>query len=630
MKRKGLAIGIIVLFLVSSVPLISGGFNVHTAENFNFVQMDKYRHYMNDWSVHFTNQTNGNERGITVFNNDELSYNASIKSTVSSTGGPMNSSWPMYCHDVRHTSRSPYSTANNPYIEKWRFSTISGFWIGTSPTISSDGTIYFADSVYLYALYTNGTLKWANRINENIIGSTQAIDENGTIYIGTWDYILHAIYPNGTTKWRFNAQGIIADSPAIAKDGTIYFGNTIGRIWALNPNRTVKWYYDAGDAPLFSSPAIGEDGTVYIGSSDHYIYALYSNGMLRWRFMTGGEIHGDPSIAPDGTIYITSYDGYLYGLYSNGTQRWKIPVGWGSQSNSAIAADGTIYIGGDKLYAVYSNGTMRWVFDLGSERWIGHSSPAISADGTIYVGVIIGDGHGGELLGVNPDGTERLRKYIATDGIENSPAIASDGTIYIPVDDFYGDLVAIGRGPIIVDAHGPYSGNYQQPIQFTGTVYGGIPPYGCHWDFGDGQTSNEQNPTHNYSVVGNYTATFTVTDSEGNSSSDTATVTVTYAPPSVTITKPVNGLYLKDTRILPIRKCIIFGQITIEADAHQEPYGIARVEFFIDGKLKATDTEAPYSWAWNSLAFFKHTITVTAYDTSGKSVQASIIVSKFF
>jgi outer membrane protein assembly factor BamB len=553
-----------------------------------------------------------------------------IPGQESQSGGPMNSSWPMYCHDVKHTSRSPYSTASNPYVEKWRFRTISGLWIQTSPTISSDGTIYFGDGSYLNALYANGTMKWANRLNSETLGSTPAIDENGTIYIGTWDYIFHAIYPNGTTKWRFNAQGIIADSPAIAKDGTIYFGNTRGRIWAINPNHSPKWYYDTGDA-LFSSPAIGEDGAVYIGSCDHYVYAMNSNGTLRWRFQTGGEIHGHPSIALDGTIYITSYDGYLYALSPNGTQRWKIAVGWGSQSDSAIASDGTIYVGGDHLYAIYPNGTMRWIFDLGTERWIGLCSPALSADGTIYVGAIIGDGHGGEIIGVNPDGSEHWRKYIADDEIENSLAIASDGTIYVAADNLAsGQLKAFGRGPLLVDANGPYVAFYQQPIQFTGTVYGGIPPYSYHWDFGDGNTSVVQNPTHTYSSIGNYTATLTVTDTEGNSSNDTARVTINYKPPTVTISKPVNGLYIKDTRILPIRKCIIIGQITIEANAYQDPLGIARVEFSIDGKLKATDTEAPYSWTWSALSFSKHTITVTAFDTSGKSVQASITVSKFF
>jgi len=330
-------------------------------------------------------------------------------------------------------------------------------------------------------------------------------------------------------------------------------------------------------------------------------------------------------------VYTTSYDGYLYALDQNGSLRWKIKVGWGSQSNSAIASDGTIYVGGDQLYAVYPNGTMRWVFSLGADRWIGLCSPAISSDGTIYVGAIVGDGHGGEIIAINPDGTEHWRKHVADAGIENSIAIASDGTIYVTADnDASGDLVAIGRGPIIVDAHGPYSGYYQQPIHFTGTAYGGIPPYSYHWDFGDGQSSSEQSPSHAYVSIGNYTATLTVTDTESNSSSDTVRVTVIYAPPTVSITKPGNGIYFRDVKILRFPTCIAIGRITIEVNASEVPLGIAKVEFSVDGKLKTTDTQAPYTWTWRALSFSDHIITVTAYDTSGKSTQAKITVWKFF
>jgi len=536
----------------------------------------------------------------------------------------------MYCHDVKHTGRSPYSTANNPYVEKWRFNTITGGWLATSPILSSDGTIYFGVGLDLYALYLNDTPKWIKRINYEMLGSTPAIDENGTIYIGTWGYIFYAIYPNGTTKWGFNTHEIIADSPAIAKDGTIYFGTMDNTIFAVNSNGTEKWRYETG-YKIVSSPAIGDDGTMYIGSGDNYVYAFWPNGTLRWRYLTGAEIHGDPSIASDGTIYIGSYDGYLYALNPDGTLKWRTAVGWGPQSNPSIATDGTIYTGSDKLYAVYPNGTMRWIFDLGPQRWIGLCSPAISADGTIYVGAIIGDGHGGEILGINPNGTEHWRKLVADNGIENSLAIDSDGTIYVAADNFAGgQLIAIGLGPLLVDANGPYSGYYQVPIQFTGTAYGGIPPYSYHWNFGDDQTSTIQNPTHIYSSVGNFTATFTVTDSEGNSSSDTAIVTINHKAPTVSITKPVKGLYIGDIKILPLGRCIIVGRITIEVNAQQDPLGIARVEFFIDDKLKATDTEAPYSWTWHELSFSKHTITATAFDKSGKSASASLTVWKFF
>jgi outer membrane protein assembly factor BamB len=593
--------------------------------------MDEYRHYMNDWSVHLTNKNDGNERGITVFKNDELRNNENIKSTASSTSGPMNSSWPMYCHDVKHTSRSPYSTATNPYVEKWRFNVPDGGWVDDTPVIGSDGTIYIGARMYLYALSPNGSMKWKLETSDSILGSSPAIDDKGTLYIGDWNGDLYAVYPNGTVKWTYWTRSTIAISPVIANDGTIYVGTTSHTINAITPNGTEKWRYITGDS-IFSSPVISIDGTIYVGSCDDYVYAIYPNGTLRWRFITGGEIHGDPSIAPDGTVYIGSYDNYLYALSPNGTLQWKIHLGAGPQSNPSIASDGTIYVGSDRLYAIKPNGTIKWAFDLGSERWIGHSSSAISADGTIYVGVNIGDGHGGEILAVNPDGTERWRKEIAHTGVQSSPSIANDGTLYVGSIQDVGVsyLHAFGRGPLIVDANGPYNGYYQMPVQFTGTIYGGIPPYSCHWDFGDGQISNEQNPTHNYSAVGNFTATFTVTDHEGNSSSDTATVTVSYELPSVTITKPVKGIYLMDKRVFPSRKYVIIGQITIEANAYQDPLGIARVEFSIDGKLKATDTEVPYSWTWNSVAFFKHTITVTAYDTLGKSVQASIVVWKFF
>src|SRR5207248_2780529 len=46
------------------------------------------------------------------------------------------------------------------------------------------------------------------------------------------------------------------------------------------------------------------------------------------------------------------------------------------------------------------------------------------------------------------------------------------------------------------------------------------------WTFGDGATSNTQNPTHSYSSVGSYNATLKVTDNDSNTSSDTLVITV--------------------------------------------------------------------------------------------------------
>jgi hypothetical protein len=74
---------------------------------------------------------------------------------------------------------------------------------------------------------------------------------------------------------------------------------------------------------------------------------------------------------------------------------------------------------------------MRWIFDIGADRHIFTSCPAIATEGTIYVGADIGNGVAGEIIAVNPNGTERWRKIISDELVDSSPAIAADGTVYI-------------------------------------------------------------------------------------------------------------------------------------------------------------------------------------------------------
>ena len=369
-------------------------------------------------------------------------YNAESETQATAvSSGPMDSAWPMKCHDNRHTGLSPYSTADNPGIEKWRFKGggITG-WVDGGIVIGDDGTLYFGDTwANFYAIYPNGTLKWTYKTGESIT-SSPALAEDGTIYVGSWDHCLHAFYSNnGTRKWKFNANGAnIASSPAIAEDGTIYFGTLWslgngGKIHAVNHDGTEKWRYQTGDA-ILSDPAIGDDGTIYIGSMDNYLYAFYPNGTLRWKFKTGGDVKSPPSIAEDGTIYFGSldFDNSLYALFPNGTLKWKVGTGDGTSANPSIAEDGTIYVGSNKLRAFFPNGTLKWSFDLGPGRHIQYSSPAIAEDGTIYVGTNINEVSGGDIIAVNPDGTEKWRKKIAAEGwVDSSPTIGEDGTVYI-------------------------------------------------------------------------------------------------------------------------------------------------------------------------------------------------------
>jgi len=74
----------------------------------------------------------------------------------------------------------------------------------------------------------------------------------------------------------------------------------------------------------------------------------------------------------------------------------------------------------------------------------------------------------------------------------------------------------------------PTSGTTPLTVNFTGSgtdTDGTIASY--FWNFGDSQTSIQQNPTHIYNNAGAYTATLTVTDDDGATDTDTVSITVT-------------------------------------------------------------------------------------------------------
>ena len=481
--KKYVVVGIILLFIITSVTPMVIGFDAETkdvdneleAELANLMYLCTYPDGFNEAEYEYYK-----EELLNSYSKDDTAVVEPVKAVVYEEtylplDGPMDSPWSMKCHDTHHTGLSPYSTEDNPLEEIWKFRTTN--WIRGGIIIGDDDTIYFGCfDGHLHALNQYGTEKW--RYKTGMWNwAAPAIDEDGTIYVTSYDDYLHAVNPDGTLKWKFLADDSTS-SPAIGDDGTIYFGGMgdVSNIFAVNPDGTEKWRYATGYL-ITSDPAIGDDGTIYIGSGDDYFYAMNPNGTLKWRFKTGSYIKGPASIADDGTIYVGSWDDYLYALYPNGTMKWKHQIDAGTESNPSIGSDGTIYVGGGYLYAINPDGTRKWTFDFGEDKHSHQSSPAISADGTIFIGVITGDDDGGEILAVNPDGTEKWRKHIAEDQVQSSPCIGSDGTIYVGsasttyAGSSYGYLHAFGEwdptAPEAPTITGETQGQYGEEYEYT-------------------------------------------------------------------------------------------------------------------------------------------------------------------
>jgi outer membrane protein assembly factor BamB len=553
--KKGLAIGIIFLFLFSALAPMSIGYNTLISNKNKSSELDralsdlefmcitpygfnsvKYEYYKEQILKQYNTKNTNDNTQIRTKDVSNSKFDALLES-LSLFYGPMNSVWSTKCHDISHTGRSTISTSDNSYTEKWRF--YSSLWVREGAVFDNDGIIYFAGAYnnldyYLFAVYPNGIEKWKFKTNGSLF-STPAIADDGTVYIGSWDARFYAINPDSTEKWRFGSGAPISSSPVIDIDGTIYFG-TLGnfgvnsRFYAVNPNGTEKWHYTINDR-IYSDPCIGSDGTIYFGSDDTYFYAMYSNGTLRWRYKTGDCIKAPPSVASDGTVYIGSYDGYLYAFYPSGILKWKCNIGYGTALNPSIASDGTIYVGSDRIYAIYPNGTIRWVFNMGEDRYNYASSPAISADGTIYVGTNIGDVAGGEIIAINPNGTEKWRKKIAKYWVDSSPSIGEDGTVYIgSAYNFYeGYLHAFGNiesnsPPDGINISGPTLGKVGESYWFNFVSHDpDNNPIQLFVDWGDGNSgwvdwfaSDETMwAQHSWSVNGSFTIKAMVKDVMG-------------------------------------------------------------------------------------------------------------------
>ena len=116
-----------------------------------------------------------------------------------------------------------------------------------------------------------------------------------------------------------------------------------------------------------------------------------------------------------------------------------------------------------------------------------------------------------------------------------------------------------------------------------------------HWDFGDGSTSTEQNPTHTYADYGIYNVTLTVTDANGNTDSITRTVNVAGIQ--------VNFIFYRDGNVVNF----------IDKSKSSEPI-VSWLWDFGDG---TTSTEQNPTHTYASPGKYKVTLTVT--DAAGRT-----------
>ena len=189
------------------------------------------------------------------------------------------------------------------------------------------------------------------------------------------------------------------------------------------------------------------------------------------------------------------------------------------------------------------------------------------------------------LTATNPagSGTKTKTNYITVNVL---PAAPDAGTITA-------DPVS-GYVPLTVDFSSDSTG--------TGLTY--------YWDFGDGSTSTEANPTHQYTNPGTYTVTLTVTDSFGRQDTITITVTVNPLPtaPVAAFTADVTTGYVP---------------LTVHFTDASTGTGLAYSWNFGDGSAVSTERNPTHEYTVSGT----YTVTLTVTDVAGQTDTATIGVT---
>ncbi|MDQ1339840.1 MAG: hypothetical protein QG567_995 [Campylobacterota bacterium] len=345
-------------------------------------------------------------------------------------------------YDTKAISPTPYNTTRtskyktdikNPKTE-WVFST-NGYEILTAPAIDRNGVIYFgANDKNLYALNSNGGLRWKFKTKGAILSSPIIRDDEIVIF-GSKDGNLYALDKNGSLKWKYDTSNAISATPALDDAGNVYFGTHNGFFYALDRGGKLRWKLNL-KAPIKSGCSIDSLGTIYTGSEKGVLFAITKDGKVAWSFKTGVSIKSSPVVDSNNTIFITSSDWHLYALDTKGALKWKYKTFWFVTATPALSFDSSLYFGSWDwaMHAISStDGDLKW-----SNRLKPYSASYIAASALVDANhtVFVGARSSGYVYAFDKNGNEIWKIKLNGDML-SAPTLNRDGGLLVPTDEGY-------------------------------------------------------------------------------------------------------------------------------------------------------------------------------------------------
>ena len=370
----------------------------------------------------------------------------------------LNSAWPMYGHDSKHTFRTSLrGPTNNNLLPP----TSIGNIIYSQATATVDGLFVLSAGFSTFGVRADGEILWKTRVGAETSFSTATLDTDDFLYVGGRD---NQMWKKDTDdgaaicKRYIVSDGDIKGSPTISvkfKD-RVYVTSDI-HVYAIStrqttvgpntlPPCTLIWKSAKLNGVVFSSVSLADStpgngnslGNLVVAAGS-FVYLIRDDGdhatIVDSRKI--GKVSGPtPLIHPTtGNIYVGGLDKKLYALSWNLTPLANFPVTLGSPiySSAALSADGNvIYVPTDdgKLHAINvltgASAGAKFPFSPTTKNRFSAKgyAPVVDGDGNIY---IIGQDRWVRALRAN--GTLIWQKQIG--GKAAAPTIV-DGGLIVP------------------------------------------------------------------------------------------------------------------------------------------------------------------------------------------------------
>ncbi len=248
--------------------------------------------------------------------------------------------------------------------------------------------------------------------------------------------------------------------------------------------------------PHFDTHVRSEDGLVkmvlQIEGLAHYVWT--NPDLTPYFWSTPALICDEPLSAGNPGLAITTY-------YFENTHHsiW----GWTAHVLAAFSLTGNNIFTSTDHYILTGGGFSPNTTDVGQPVYFGAYS--WYGAGSINYHWVFGDG--AEIYTPYPS------HVYSTPGNYYAFVIATDSLGYSDYWDKY--PAVINPWPEVMGSATPLELDVGMPVQFSCAVTGGTPPLSFAWEFDDGGTSTEQNPSHVFAIPGDYDGTLIVTDQVG-------------------------------------------------------------------------------------------------------------------